>query len=206
MSTYQSELEVMDLLVPELEAEGYEVFLQPRRQLLPQFLKGYKPDAIARRPDKSLVVEIVRQSEPPDPRIAEIASILKKQKDWDLKLVWVTPTGSRKEIDSPSPATIRKRTGEVRTLAEEGHFVSALQFPQTPARLTQVLSNHGFITPSEADKLRSLAQKRNKVAHGDFTLRVTKSDIENMLDTLTTTLRMFEKRPVNGKANVGDKR
>ncbi len=42
-----SEMELLKAVVPELEAEGYEVFLQPSGSFLPSFLQEIRPDAIA---------------------------------------------------------------------------------------------------------------------------------------------------------------
>lgn len=50
-----SEKEVLRGIIQDLEAEGYEVFPDPRPPLAPDFLKEIRADAIAIRSDKKLL-------------------------------------------------------------------------------------------------------------------------------------------------------
>jgi uncharacterized protein YutE (UPF0331/DUF86 family) len=76
-----------------------------------------------------------------------------------------------------------------------------LQHRQTPGRLVQILSSKGYVTPSEADRLRFLAEKRNRFGHGDFGVRVTKSDIDAMLDILEAISKLMGRRKSNGTSH-----
>jgi hypothetical protein len=44
MSNMHSQLEeaVLETLVPDLEAEGYQVFVHPQRAALPEFMRAYQ--------------------------------------------------------------------------------------------------------------------------------------------------------------------
>jgi uncharacterized protein YutE (UPF0331/DUF86 family) len=64
------------------------------------------------------------------------------------------------------------------------------QRPQTPGRLVQVLAQGGYLTPTEADKLRRLAEKRNKLIHGDLQVRVSKAEVKRFARVLDTMLEM----------------
>ena len=59
MSSISSETDFMRNLVPQLEAEGYEIFLQPQPPVLPPFFGNLRPDAIARGKGKNIVIELV---------------------------------------------------------------------------------------------------------------------------------------------------
>ena len=105
-----------------------------------------------------------------------------------------------------------KMEKEIRELADGGHFGPALllawatleaigrllalgqfQRPQTPGRLVQVLASEGYLTPNEADELRLLADKRNKVVHGELQTRISRSEVNRFADVLTMMVRMIGK-------------
>jgi uncharacterized protein YutE (UPF0331/DUF86 family) len=110
-------------------------------------------------------------------------------------------------IDEPMPVPaeqdIRKRVAEMRELAAEGHLQPALLLgwstmegvaravasdtfakPQTPGRIIETLAMEGFITPTEADRVRPLVSKRNRLIHGQFDVGVGKDEIENFAMTI----------------------
>jgi hypothetical protein len=62
MTLRGAEAEVMRGLIPELQAEGYEVFVEPGPLLAPVFLEGLRPDAIALKEGKKLLIQFVRGS------------------------------------------------------------------------------------------------------------------------------------------------
>ena len=212
MSEETTEFAVIQKLLPELQAEGYEVYLQPSRLLLPAFLKQFQPDVIARRSDKNLVIEIIRESPESKKKAKRIASLIKGQDKWELRVIWVTPTSPATTVQTQTVSTIRKRIREIRELANGGHFGPALllawatleaigrllaserfQRPQTPGRLVQVLAGEGYLTPTEADDLRSLADKRNKLIHGELQTQITKSEVNRFVDVLSMTVKMIGK-------------
>jgi uncharacterized protein YutE (UPF0331/DUF86 family) len=69
--------------------------------------------------------------------------------------------------------------------------------PQTPGRLVQVLASEGYVTPSEADKLRGLAEKRNKLVHGELRTRISEADVAQMTDILSTLKKIAEEDPAS---------
>lgn len=50
--------------------------------------------------------------------------------------------------------------------------------PQTPGRLVEVLATDGYVTPSEADRLRELARVRNRLIHGGLQVKIASKDIK----------------------------
>ena len=199
-----SEAEILRAVLPELEAEGYEVFLQPTEPLLPKFFSGYRPDAIALGPNKNLVIEIARESPNSRNNLQKISSLIKGQPKWELRVFWVSPSTSR---PSPSIQATKKITDAIQealTLWGSGHYGSALLIgwatfeaicravypknfarPQTPGRLIEVLASEGRITPKEADRLRTLAQIRNSFIHGGLDVGMDKKEVEFFLRFLS---------------------
>ncbi len=203
MSSAASEAEVLEKLVPGLASEGYEVYLNPGRSVVPEFLGDYSPDAIAIGPPKNLVIEVIRSSSRSNEKLQELNRRLKGRDDWALRVVWVTPVSSGPALKPQARDLVTARMGEVRELIEAGHLAPALllawaifeaigrsnlpkQFerPQTPGRLVQVLAQEGYLTPSEADLLRSLADKRNKLIHGELQTAIPKRELDRFMKTL----------------------
>ena len=219
MTAVETELDVISRLVSELQAEGYEVYIHPKRQLLPEFLRDYAPDAIGLRPDRNIAIEVIRKSPDAKKRAESIASRFEGRNDWELRIVWITPATSPKAVEIQSPATIRNRISEIRELSDSGHNGPALllawaafeaigralvakQFerPQPPGRLVQVMAGDGFLTPTEADYLRLLAEKRNRLTHGGLQTRVTKAELDRFAVILATLHKMIGKPQVSGSA------
>ena len=172
--TENSELEILQRLVPELEAEGYEVYLQPNKAIIPLFLGTYQPDAIALRADKNLIIEVLRRSPEASKKLERITSLLDARKGWGLKAVWIEPVGDQRTLKVQTQNTIQARIKEIKQIAVDGHLQAATlmawatfealarailieQFsrPQTPARLVQILAAGG---DSNSHGSRSIAQ------------------------------------------------
>ena len=208
----QTEAEVVERLLPDLEAEGYEVYLRPNRALLPTFLGNYVPDVIARKPGKNVVIEVARKSAQTEQRLEKIARLFDGQGEWELRIIWIAPRTAQRTLDVQPVDAIKRRIGEVRRLAQSkqvepglllawaafeaiARALSTARFgrPQTPGRLVQVLAEEGFLTPTEADRLRQLADKRNRLIHGDLQVRATKAELEAFARTLGNLLEMIGK-------------
>src|SRR5690349_14572518 len=109
MSTEETESDVMQRVVAELQAEGYEVYLHPKRALLPEFLKDYVPDAIGRGSNHNIAIEILRESPDAKKKAEKIVSLFERREDWELRVVWITPASSARIVEIQSVSTIRKR-------------------------------------------------------------------------------------------------
>ena len=66
--------------------------------------------------------------------------------------------------------------------------------PQTPGRLVQVLASEGILTPTEADDLRVLAEKRNNFIHGELQTPITKAEIERIASILGTMINLSKRQ------------
>ncbi len=201
----QTEAEVLRQLLPELEAQGYEVYLHPDRRLLPSFLEGYIPDAVALRTGKNLAIEVTRQSADVSKKLEHIAALFEEQPNWEFRIVWLEPVSSQRDLKIQPSAAIAKRIKEVQELLDKGNSDGALllawatfealarallpdefQRAQTPGRLVTILAKNGYITPSEADLLRVLADKRNRLIHGELQTHASKTELRRFNKTLGT--------------------
>jgi hypothetical protein len=215
MSVEQSELDLLHLLVPELEAEGYDVYLRPSKDILPEFLRKYSPDALAIRGEEKLIVEVKQRSDRTNEQVHEIKEILKGHPDWKLRLVWANPATAMREISTQSRDEIRTRVGEVRDLVTGGHLGAGLLIawsafeaaaralspeefrrPQTPGRMVSVLAASGVIAPREADLMRALIDKRNRLVHGELAESISRGEVESIADVVSRLADEIEDRHI----------
>lgn len=204
-------MEILRAVAPELEAQGYEVFLQPSGTFLPKFFQGFRPDAIALSAKKNLAIEIARETAEARQNVQQLSSLIKGQPNWELRVFWVTPTTSGAALSVQPPAKLKERIEEANKLWTEGHYGSALligwatfeaicralmprsfALPQTPARLVEVISSEGYVSPDEGDRLRSLAQLRNNFVHGNLDIPMDKQEIAFFIEVLCRLEKVIE--------------
>jgi len=200
-----TEIELLERIAPELEAEGYEVFLQPNKPLIPQFLGDFVPDAIARRADKNLVIEVLMGPHRSSAKVDRLNALLRGHHDWELRLVSVDQRTPQPIPRVQDQATILEQISEVRAIAASGRTKPALllawatfealaraalpdrfQRAQTPGRLVEVLASEGVLTPSEADFARALAVRRNELIHGELQVAVSADELARFVALLET--------------------
>ena len=206
-----TEAEVLQTLLPELEQVGYDVYLHPHRTLLPPFLKDYVPDAIAIRDDNHIAIEIaLRKSSHRQDRIAQIAKLFEGQKNWQFRVYWDSAAGQQTPLAIQPKKAIQKQISEIKELDSKlyrrASFLLAwatyeaiaraimhdsFARPTSPERLTEVLAREGCITPSEADRLRVLSDKRNGLIHGGLQIEISDREMNAFIDILEMLLEQL---------------
>jgi uncharacterized protein YutE (UPF0331/DUF86 family) len=76
--------------------------------------------------------------------------------------------------------------------AARGLIPGNLGRPQTPERLLEILASEGYITPGEADALRTLGQLRNDAAHGRLDAAITRDQLADLVSVTRTLLELSE--------------
>jgi uncharacterized protein YutE (UPF0331/DUF86 family) len=202
MSVEASEDVILERLVPDLKSQGYDVFVHPDRLMVPAFLGTYRPDVIALRDDKNLVIEI-KHGRRGETALEDLARRFEGQDRWKFQIVWVNPSETQAILAPQSDETISARLREISRLLEAGFTESAMLMswaafeaigrrlmteefsrPQSPGRLVQVLAKEGHITPDEADTLRQLGEVRNRFIHGELTAAVDRGQVEAFIKIL----------------------
>jgi len=205
VNAMDQERQVLEQLVPQLEAEGYTVYLEPSRQLLPPFMEGYTPDAIALRPGKKLAIEIVVDGSSSATKEQRLKHRFENAKDWELRVLYARPASQKIELPVMADEAIDASIASAESLSSSqqykaafliawatfealGRALSPQQFarPQTPGRLIETLASNGFVTPSEADILRRLATIRNQFIHGSLNEIVDRAELERFISILRT--------------------
>lgn len=209
MNPNTQEAAMLESILPQLEAEGFEVFAEPSAHILPPFLRGYRPDAIAVRSDRKLAIEIVRQGSDAQEKLLKIRALLAGQKGWELRVYWVNPLNGTRKVEGADREAIAGTIHAIESLLRDDNAAPALLLawatleaigrallpdlfvrPQTPARLIEVLASQGHLTPSEADRFRELADVRNKIAHGDLQTGVRVDELRSLVSTLKELLKL----------------
>jgi uncharacterized protein YutE (UPF0331/DUF86 family) len=210
MSPESQEAAVLENIVPQLEAEGFEVVTRPSRHRLPAFLQSYSPDAIALRKDRNLAIEVLSKGASSAKNLDKLRDLLAGHLDWELRVYWVSPSNTPRPIEPATPKDIEQAITTIEQLRDEGLLAPALLMawatlegigralllekilrPQTPGRLVEVLAAEGCITPTEADRLRALVAARNQIIHGGLQAKISAKDIKNFLSVLKTLLKLL---------------
>ncbi|MSO77040.1 MAG: hypothetical protein EXQ87_09040 [Alphaproteobacteria bacterium] len=207
-----AEIAVLENIVPELEAEGFDVYTRPSPHLLPAFMHGHSPDAIALRPDKKLAIEVLREGPQAKQRFDMAQKLLSGHDEWELRVYWISSSTIPKMIEAAPRRAIEETIETVQELARDGRAAPALLMawatlealgrgllpgefanPQTPRRLVEVLASQGYIAPSDADRLRPLAETRNRLIHGGLQKTVRTAELKSFITILKTLLSLLPK-------------
>jgi hypothetical protein len=173
------------------EAWGYEILFDPLPNQLPDFLRGYRPDFLARRPGDSVLVEVkARASAAVMDRYQDLIAQVHSYPGWRFDLVVTNPPNSL-PLGSDYPVLpfreIERRYDEAEELLHAEHIDAALliawaateaalrflaqlygaetQRSATPSLLKQ-LATDGVISRNQYDVLWRSYQERSAVAHG----------------------------------------
>lgn len=203
-STEVGEREVVELVLPRFQAEGYDVYVHPSPSILPPFMQTYRPDAIALKEGKKIAIEIVRPAPSAEVKVRNLRSLFEGQADWELQVFYASPLGAPPTVGIASQRDIKASLVQVEDLRKAGHLLPALLMawatfeaigrallpaelarPQTPARLVEVLASEGIVTPDEAGVLRRASSVRNAVAHGAIDATVDDDLLGRVIAILT---------------------
>ena len=212
MTSAEQEIAILDTIVPRLRAEGYEVFVHPSAQMLPPFMGRYTPDAIALKSGRRLAIELVRDDPSSQSKLGHARRLFEGKSDWELLVYWVSNSDVAPDINMSDLRSVEASIHEVEALVDQGYGASALLLawatleaaartlspkqlarPQNASSLIEALASDGFVTPGEADGLRSISKLRNFVAHGDLSAHVHLDQVRELI-SITRTM-MSEARP-----------
>jgi uncharacterized protein YutE (UPF0331/DUF86 family) len=211
MTVVEEARQIIEQLTPQLEAEGYTVYLEPPRQLLPSFMQDYTPDAIALRSRgleqsrKNLAIEVKVEGRFPGATTLDLERRFAGARDWELRVYYARPAGRKDSLTQAPTQTIDTALSSIENLVSTDQLQAALllgwatfealgralapekfEGPQSPERLVQVLANDGLVTPSEADTLRVLSKARNQLTHGDLGQPLQTDDFAKFIEILAT--------------------
>lgn len=209
LSSHEAEMAFLEQLRAEYEEKGYRFIVHPDRSELPDFFATYAPDAIARRPDNNVAIEVKSSATSAiQPSLQRIRRVIEGRPDWQFRVVYMgSDAFSSRRLPASSPTAVLERAREVELLMADGNLRVAFMLawslleaalnsvrpdadkrPRTPGTVVQTLAMNGLIS-AEADKsLRSLVDLRNRVVHGDLTAEPSRADVQTVLDAVRAIL------------------
>jgi hypothetical protein len=205
------DIPLLDAVLARYKADGFEVFVHPSDAVLPPFLKGCRPDAVAIGPHKRIAIEIARSNAPSE-KISRMEEIFTKHNDWEFVVLYISPSSSTETLKTSSRSAIKAAAKQVVQLRDGGHDAAALVIgwsaleaiarvlladrlarPQPPEHLVEILASDGYLTPDEADSLRSAAAARNAVAHGQLDAQIDPAQLDALISAVRTLVAPLPK-------------
>jgi REase_AHJR-like len=197
----RGEARLLELLRGSYEDDGFTFVEHPGDANLPPFMKGYRPDALALRDDKSIAIELKVRREPAKEKyLRAISERFKDQPKWEFRVIY---GGQLEEepISAPTVEQIQAHIAEAETLLAQNHPRAALvlgwaaiegiartlspDFPsrgsRTMRQAVELLEHLGRLRFQDAQELRKLLPLRSRVVHGDFGARITSVEVEPVL-------------------------
>src|ERR1700730_742446 len=97
------------------EARGLKFYVNPPRELIPEFLGDFRPDAIALGPEGGIIIEVkLRRSPASERRLAPIARKVSSQKGWEFRAIYLNlPRDETPPIAKPTPEQVQATFGEI---------------------------------------------------------------------------------------------
>lgn len=210
------ESDVLRSLRQESEARGLRFQVNPRRELVPEFLGDFQPDAIAWGPEGGIIIEVKSwKNSASEKQLAEISRRVSGQKGWEFRAIYVRPPiDDAPSILKPTQNQLQTAFKEIEALTKGGHQAAALvvawaaleslarlastngeaRRPRafSPLQAVQTLAEEGYMENEIADQLREMAKLRNAVVHGDFSVDVPAGQVEGVLDVLRAIASSIE--------------
>jgi uncharacterized protein YutE (UPF0331/DUF86 family) len=205
MEAEKSELDILRTLRNRYEQRGYTFVAHPTGDLVPEFLRGFRPDALALSERESVVIEIKSRRSSDGPKgLAQIAERVSKQPNWKFE-VYYAGDFPQPTYERPDDAEIAELLDEIKKLLESGFvraafvmawgaleaITRALQSdkqggsaPMLPSEIVEWLSSTGHVDSATGRLLRSTINMRNAVVHGDQAIDPEESELRIVYSTL----------------------
>ena len=197
-------------IAKDYKKKGYQVFIEPNNNMVPQFLFNFKPDLIALSEDDNVVIEVKSSdSQTNFTKLEELANIVNSKEKWRFELVFTNPRNKFKidnELNVIDSLKIEQRITECKSLLSNGNIESAfllgwatleatirtklktidvknVDLKKPTLHLLKNLFSFGIFNQTQLRKLELLNQYRNTLIHG-FDINVDKESVENLIETI----------------------
>lgn len=189
-------------LAREYEEKGFQVFIEPKKDLLPEFLKDYQPDLILKKGEINIVVEVktsetIKSSE----YLKELSARINSLENWKFELVITNPRVKdnlrNNRYQEFSLLELENRLNKVSNSIDknflEPHFLYAWSLfeassrailkadqPKSERKLSPTanikqLYSYGIIGRIDYEWLNKISHIRNHIVHGHS---IQKSEIK----------------------------
>jgi hypothetical protein len=184
---WSTERKELERIARQYQDKGYNVVVEPGANEIPDFIREYRPDMIARGSGDCIVIEVRQLSTDSErERIRVISERVERQPGW--RFVLVSPEEPASGFgNTPADTEIKRLIKEARALTEEGHPEAALllawaaleggmrvaasregvevQRPDTWSLMRELVSA-GLIDRQKFSQLSEVFKLRSALAHG----------------------------------------
>lgn len=203
------ETEVLEEVRARYLDAGFEFIAEPHVDDLPAFLKGRRPDAIARRLNENVAIELKSPQTSQSRRdlIAFFSNEIPKHDGWKFELVLVDRSNQGLDSELEPDAEGRKvQLAKVESLYRKDDLNLALilgwalleAFARNlsltsnggepkrykPRSVIEALVSDGFLNDTQGEHLSMLSVSRNRLVHGFSKTKVDKEQIRLLIDIL----------------------
>ena len=214
-STANLERERLLKLAEDYRNKGYEVSFHPNPEDLPDFLRNYRPDMIARRGDEAVIIEVKSRfslNSSSTQYLRNLTQAVEQHPGWRFELVMTNSedvTYSSKAERSLQQPEIETRLQVARHLATQ-HLESAILYSWSlveatlrlvaedeglslqrfdPLYLVKQLVIEGIVSRSEYQLLMDALSLRNAIAHGFKATQLTQESVYELIDIAEQLLK-----------------
>ncbi|HEY2383965.1 MAG TPA: hypothetical protein VGK48_22550 [Terriglobia bacterium] len=177
----------LERVARQYQDKGYDVVVEPGTNEIPDFIREYRPDMIARGSGDCIVIEVRQPATDSErERIRLISERVERQPGW--RFVLVSPEEPASSVANiPTDTEVRRLVEEARALTAKGHPEAALllawaaleggmrvaasregvavQRPDTWSLMRELVSA-GLIDRQKFSKLSDVFKLRSALAHG----------------------------------------
>ena len=199
--------DAFNVLRQAFEARGMKFHINPPREIVPEFLGGFQPDAMALGPDGGVIIEVKSRKSPGlERKLSEIAKKVFSQKGWEFRLIYLNPLMDEiPPIAKPTHEQLQNTFKEIEALTENAHSAAAFLIAWaaleslarlargdvgtgnvSPLQAIQILAEEGYLENEAAGGLRDMVRLRNAVVHGDLSADVPAGQVKSLLEQLRT--------------------
>jgi len=205
----QAERDLLASLRRQYESEGFSLEMAPDRKDMPDFLGSYVPDAVARKGNEYLAIEVKRSRSPAtEHSLRQIRALFEGHPNWHFVVAYVAEDPQKTlTIKASELPAIHRQLDDIRALAEKGYCRAAFILgwslleaalliveaeqearPRTPGSVLQTLAMLGRIGPETERRLRPLILLRNSIVHGDLAVEPTADDVALVVTVIEEAL------------------
>jgi hypothetical protein len=212
MRRYDSEVQTIEQVAGEYQRAGYDVVIRPDREQLPNALRAFQPDLLAKSAEETVVIEVKSRRELVSERqIASLAETIQSLKGWRLEVrVLEVPRYRREQavlpmsvdeashrLESATLLLSRKDYGSALVLAWSAFEAALRQLswqadiavaPWNAPRALKQLFSIGALSRSDYDLFMRGLEARNHVVHGGTAPRQADSLVRTVVSTVRRLL------------------
>jgi uncharacterized protein YutE (UPF0331/DUF86 family) len=209
------ELETLYRVKPRYEKEGFQFLIAPESSELPDFLAGFRPDAIAKRGQERVVIEVKATGRAADRSaiVNFLAGEVPKHEGWRFELIVAEGERDRTSLQAPTKAELQDELYSVEKMIEQGSYKVALPFAWglleaisrklvfderdqatrfLPRTVVEKLTSEGYLDDETGEKLVEIAHLRNQIVHGFTRLEVRREHLQTLLGVVQQLMNEIE--------------